>query len=153
MFEGQHYQNGYITRDVESAILQFRNRGGVDRVISFEGPVEVTTPKGHGLAVTKLAFIWINNLQYELIQPVSGLVDIYSDELPADESIKLHHVCMRVPEWDKFRDRADKMGFPVVLEGGNDALKFLYLDTRDFLGHYLEYVWMTPERWTALGRG
>jgi Glyoxalase/Bleomycin resistance protein/Dioxygenase superfamily len=151
MLEGQHYQNGYITRDIEKAIARFRNYAGVENVVSFEVPVEVTTPKGRGTAVSKLAFIWINNLQYELIQPVSGLVDVYSEALPADDSIKFHHICMRVPEWNDFRARVDRMGYPVVLEGGSDALKFLYLDARDFLGHYLEYVWMTSERWTQLG--
>jgi hypothetical protein len=151
MLEGQHYQNGYITRDIGKAIAQFRGRAGVENIVSFEVPFEVTTPKGRGTAVSKLAFIWINNLQYELIQPVSGLVDIYSDALPADDSIRFHHICMRVPEWNDFRARVDQLGYPVVFEGGGDALKFLYLDARDFLGHYLEYVWMTPERWTQIG--
>jgi catechol 2,3-dioxygenase-like lactoylglutathione lyase family enzyme len=151
MLEGQHYQNAYITRDIEKAVESFRTRSGVKNVIRFEGPVELTTPKGRGTAVSKLAFIWINNLQYELIQPVSGLVDIYRDELPDDDRLKLHHICMRVPEWDDFRARVDQKGYRVVLEGGGDMLKFIYIDARDFVGHYLEYVWMTPERWTAMG--
>jgi hypothetical protein len=119
--------------------------------MSFEGPVEVPTPHGRGTAVSKLAFIWINNLQYELIQPVSGLVDIYRDQLPDDDSLKFHHICMRVPEWDNFRARVDQKGYRVVLEGGSDMLKYIYIDGREFVGHYLEYVWMTPERWSALG--
>lgn len=151
MLEGQHYQNGYVTRDIDKAIEGFRNRGGIDDIMSFEVPVEVNTPKGRGTAVSKLAFIWVNNLQYELIQPVSGLVDIYTDELPEDDSVKFHHICMRIPEWDSFRARVEDMGYPVVLEGGSDQLKFLYLDARDVTGHYLEYVWMTPERWRDIG--
>jgi catechol 2,3-dioxygenase-like lactoylglutathione lyase family enzyme len=151
MLEGQHYQNAYITRDIEKAIEVFRTRGAAKKALRFEGPVEVTTPKGRGTAVSKLAFIWVNNLQYELIQPVSGLVDIYKDELPADDRLKFHHVCMRVPEWDNFRARVDQQGYRVVLEGGGDMLKYIYIDARDFVGHYMEYVWMTPERWTAMG--
>ena len=151
MLEGQHYQNAYITRDIEKAVESFRTRSGVKNVIRFEGPVELTTPKGRGTAVSKLAFIWIDDLQYEIIQPVSGLVDIYKDELPDDDRLKFHHICMRVPEWDNFRARVDQKGYRVVLEGGGDMLKYIYIDTRDFVGHYLEYVWMTPERWTALG--
>jgi hypothetical protein len=27
----------------------------------------------------------------------------------------------------------------------------VYVDARDTVGHYLEYCWMTPERWAALG--
>jgi len=151
MLEGQHFQNAYITRNIEQAIEQFRTRVGVENAISYEVPVEVWTPKGQGIATNKIAFIWVGNLQYELIQPVSGLVDIYSDALPADDSMKFHHICMRVPDWADFRARVDQQHYPVVLEGGSDALKFLYLDARDFLGHYLEYVWMTPERWAAVG--
>ena len=150
MFEGYHYQNGYITRNIDKAIEQFRQRGA-DQVTSIEVPVELTTPKGKGIAVSKLAFIWIDNLQYELIQPVSGLVDVYTDELPDGDSVKFHHICMRVDDWDDFRSRVAEKGYPVVLEGGSDQLKFLYLDARDVVGHYLEYVWMTPERWTQLG--
>lgn len=151
MLEGQHFQNGYITRDIAKAITQFCDRGGVGQVQSFEVPVEVTTPKGHGMATSKLAFIWVNNLQYELIQPVSGLVDIYSEQLPADDSVKFHHICMRVPDWNAFRERVEQQPCPVVLEGGGDQLKFLYLDARDLVGHYLEYVWMTPQRWDQIG--
>jgi hypothetical protein len=73
MLEGQHYQNAYITRDIEKAVAGFRARSAVEKVMRFEGPVEVTTPNGRGTAVSKLAFIWINNLQYELIQPVNSL--------------------------------------------------------------------------------
>ena len=151
MLEGQHYQNAYITRDIEKAIEGIRARSAGANIMRFEGPVEVTTAKARGTAISKLAFIWINNLQYELIQPVSGLVDIYRDELPEDDSLKFHHICMRVPEWDNFRARVDQEGYPVVLEGGSDMLKYIYIDAREFVGHYLEYVWMTPQRWTAMG--
>ena len=151
MLEGRHFQNGYITRNIEKGIEQFRSRAGADRIMSFEMPVEVTTPTGKGIALSKIAFIWIDNLQYELIQPISGLVDVYRDELPADDGIKFHHICMRVPDWSDFRSRVAEKGYPVMLEGGGDALKFLYIDARDMVGHYLEYVWMTPERWKQVG--
>ena len=149
MLEGQHYQNGYVTRNIDKALQRFRHVS--DRVLSFEVPVEVTTPQGHGTALSKIAFVWIDNLQYELIQPVSGLVDIYTEALPADDSVRFHHACMRVHDWNDFRDRVRRAGHSVVLEGGSDALKFLYIDGRELVGHYLEYVWMTPQRWSAIG--
>ncbi len=151
MLEGRHYQNAYITRDIDKAVETFRTRAGVKDVMRYEGPVEVITPRGRGTAVNKLAFIWIGDLHYELIQPVSGFVDVYRDELPADDSLRFHHVCMRVDDWDVFRSNVERQHYPVVLEGGSDALKYVYLDARDFLGHYLEYTWMVPERWTAMG--
>lgn len=151
MLEGVHYQNGYITRDIEKAIALFSERSGVENVTSFEVTVPVITPRGSGMATNKLAFIWINNLQYELIQPVSGLVDVYTEQLPDDDSIRFHHACMRIDDWDDFRARVDAKGYSVVLEGGSDLLKYVYLDARDYVGHYLEYVWATPERWAQMG--
>lgn len=142
-----------MSRNIEKAIEAFKTRSGVTSVTSLEVTQEVITPKGRGSATNKLAFIWIDNLQYELIQPISGLVDVYTDALPDNDSMKFHHICTRVDDWNDFRARVDKAGYPVVLEGGSgDALKYLYLDARDYVGHYIEYVWMTDERWTSMAK-
>jgi hypothetical protein len=151
MIEGRHYQNAYVTRNIDKAIESFRKRSDVQDVMTIEIEQELWTPRGSGVAREKLAFIWINNLQYELIEPVSGLVHVYADELPDDDSMKFHHICMRVPDWDEFRARVEKAGHPIALEGqSGDALRFLYLDARDYVGHYLEYVWCTEERWAQM---
>ena len=151
MIEGRHYQNAYITRDIQKAIGAFKDRADVRRVIQFEGSTQVMTPTGPGTLTNKLAFIWVGDLQYEFIEPVSGKVDLYRDALPADDALSFHHICMRVDDWDDFRARAARQPYPVVLEGGSDALRFLYLDARELLGHYLEYTWMTSERWAQIG--
>jgi hypothetical protein len=151
MLEGHHYQNAYVTRDIGRWIETFKLRADIDRLITYEGATEVVTRSGPGVQSCKLAFIWIGDLQYELIEPISGAVDIYRDALPAGDGLVFHHICMRVPAWEPFRDRVDTQPYPIVLEGGNEALRFLYLDARQFLGHFLEYTWMTEERWLQLG--
>jgi len=151
MFVGKHFQNAYITRDIEKAVTDLCAQAGIDKGMWFEADVEVTTPKGRGPLKNKLAFIWINGIQYELIEPVSGLCDVYSDELPDDDTMRFHHICMRVDEWGSFREQVENQPLPVILEGGDENLRFLYLDARDTVGHYLEYVWMTPERWQQVG--
>ena len=84
--------------------------------------VQGSTPRGHDrgarLQTQKLAFIWVGDLQYELIQPISGAVDVYRDALPADDGLQFHHICMRVGDWDEFRPRGRQPALPVVLEGG-----------------------------------
>lgn len=151
MLEGYHFQNAYVTRDVDRWVEVFRSRATVRKVLGYEGSTPVVTTAGPGIQTQKLAFIWVGDLQYELIQPISGAVDLYRDALPADDGLQFHHICMRVSDWGEFRPRVDKQPYPVVLEGGNEALRFLYLDARPFLGHYLEYVWMTAERWGQMG--
>ncbi len=151
MLLGRHYQNAYVTRDVAKAIETFKAQADVRKVITYEGSTTITTPAGQGVQTNKLAFIWVEDLQYELIEPVSGMVDIYREALPADDSLKFHHICMRIDDWDDFRARVDEQPYPVALEGGNEQLRFLYLDARAFLGHYLKYTWMTPERWLQMG--
>ena len=151
MLEGQHYQNAYVTRDVDKWVDTFRSQAAVDRVIAFEGTTRVMTPAGEAEQTNKIAFIWVGNLQYELIQPVGGTVNLYREGLPAGDGLLFHHICMRVPEWEPFRARVAAQPYPVALEGGNDALRFLYLDTRPFLDHYVEYTWMIDERWRQLG--
>lgn len=156
MLEGRHYQNAYVTRDIAKAVDMFKAMLGAANATTIEIEQDLVTAKGSGKARQKLAFIWIDNLQYELIEPVSGLVDVYTDALPADDNVKFHHICMRVDDWDAFRARVEREGWPVAMEGqSGDQLKFLYLDARETLGHYLEYVWMTDERWAqvvAMGR-
>jgi glyoxalase/bleomycin resistance protein/dioxygenase superfamily protein len=149
LFLENHYQNAYVTRDLDQALAMFRTQYGFDEFKRIEVQVEVETPAGRGTAGVKLALGWVGNLQYELIQPVSGLVDVYREAVSDQHLIRFHHVCMRVHDWDRFRAELDQ---PVVLSGGTPGhLQFVYVDARDTVGHYLEYCWMTPERWAALG--
>ncbi|HMK87412.1 MAG TPA: VOC family protein [Steroidobacteraceae bacterium] len=147
-----HYQNAYVTSDLDRALEIFRTQYGFDGFKRIEVSYELTTPAGRGSASVKLALGWIGSLQYELIQPVSGLIDVYREGLDARSPMRFHHVCMRVPDWTEFRARVDREKRSVVMEGGTPGhLLWLYVDARDSLGHYLEYCWMTPERWAMIG--
>lgn len=151
MLLANHYQNAYVTRDIEKALDIFRTRYGVPDARYFQAEVEVTTPKGKGLAVNKVSFIWIGNLQYELIEPVSGPVDIYRDALP-EQGLRFHHICMRSHDWDATLAEVERQQLPIVYRGDTSSgLKFIYADARDTLGHYLEFTWVPPAVWTAMG--
>lgn len=153
MITGHHYQNAYICADIDAAIEAFRTRADFGEVRPFEVEQQLWTPQGMKRVATRLAFIWIGALQYELIEVLddeSGICANYKDN---GGLLHFHHVCMRVPEWEPFRAAVAAQDLPVVLERANegDLLKFLYLDGREFCGHYLEYTWMTDERWVQLG--
>ncbi|QIG78840.1 VOC family protein [Stakelama tenebrarum] len=151
MLEGRHYQNAYVTRNRDKWLERFPRIATADTILTHEGTTPVMTPEGPGEQTCRLAFIWIGGLQYELIEPVGGDVGIYADALPEGDALQFHHICMRVPDWTDFRARVDTQRYPIVLEGGSDHLRFLYLDMRETLGHYCEYCWMHEAMWTRMG--
>ena len=152
MISGHHYQNAYIVEDIDAAIASFRGRAEFGDVRPFVIEQQLWTPEGMKLVSTKLAFIWIGELQYELIEVLHDESGIYANWQDNGGLLHFHHVCMRVPEWEPFRAAVAEQDLSVVLERANegDQLKFLYLDGREFCGHYLEYVWMSDERWAQL---
>jgi hypothetical protein len=86
-----------------------------------------------------------------LIEPISGPVDVYREAVLPGGGLRFHHIAMRVMDWDVFRAEVDRRKFPIAYAGsGQGGLKFLYLDVRDTLQHYLEYVYAPPEVWKRL---
>lgn len=153
MITGRHYQNAYVTRNVDKAVATFREHADVRTIMEIETPVQVWTPLGEGSGVQKLAFVWVEDLNYELIEPKSGdVLAIYRDALPEDDGLQFHHVCHVVDDWAELEAKIAASPFPVLLKGGTPGmLQFCYTDTRSWLGHYTEYVWMVPDRWAAMG--
>ena len=152
MLTGRHFQNAYICDDIEAAIELFRARAEIGDIPVMDVDQKISTPAGPKRVATRLAFIWIGDLQYELIQVVADETGIYANYQDNGGSLHFHHVCVRVDDWDAFRAQVDQQDLAVVMERANlgDPLKFLYLDARKFCGHYLEYVWATDEMWARM---
>ena len=108
MLEGQHYQNAYVTRDIDKAVARVTARADVRSVVQFEATTEVLTAAGTMPHTIKLAFIWVGDLQYEFIEPIAEAVPMFSTMLPYDDVPRFHHSCARVPDWDDFRRRVDE---------------------------------------------
>ena len=151
MFLEKHYQNAYVTPNIDLAIERLRAVHGTPDFMTIEASTPVWTPNGEGVATNKLALGWVGHLQYELIEPVSGPVGIYRDAISGDQLLRFHHVAMRADDWDRLLADVDTQKKPIVYRGETDGLKFIYVDARDTLGHYLEYVWATPEKWQIMG--
>ena len=156
MFTGHHYQNAYNCPDINAAIAAMRAHGHDGEVRVFEIPQLVDTPNGPKKVATKLAFVWVGDMQYELIEVIEDETGVYGNYAGAGSNgggvMHFHHACTRVDDWDSFRAAVDAQDLPVVFERAHegDPLKFLYLDARSVCGHYLEYCWMTDERWAQM---
>lgn len=149
-----HYQNAYVTRDLDKAIQALSEVHGVQGFWPIEADFSLKTPDGEKSARMRVALGWVDKLQIELIQPLSGFTEIYSAYLPEDEAdatLRLHHVAVRREDLDAMRAEIAQLDAPVVFEGEGAGIQYVLVDARKSLGHYLEYVWATPEGWTMVG--
>ncbi len=147
------FQNAYVTRDLDKAIETFKAVHGVPEFITLElDNIPVKTVYGEGPVKLRVALGWIDNLQIELIEPVSGLCRHYTDYLPDDaDSSRFHHVCMRVSDMERTRAEVAAQGGVIVYEGEVPGCAYIYVDARATIGHYVEYLWMSEEMWAGTG--
>jgi Glyoxalase/Bleomycin resistance protein/Dioxygenase superfamily len=143
LFLARHFQNAYVTRDIDAAAAMFASRHGI---LSFHYMRDI--PFGPG-ATIHIGLAWAGDVMVELIQPGGDAANLYSTMLPPDgQLVRFHHLghlLDRRDDWDVVVGRAEKSGMPVVLHGNNHGINYLYLDARGDTGHYLEYVHLDPE--------
>ena len=149
-----HFQNAYVTHDLEKAIELMEKRYGVRGLVPVDLEIDIGTPAGPNKLVMRLAYAWTGRTQVELIQPQSGWIQHYVDSLPKDKTDhrpQFNHVAMRRDDPDAMLSEIDSLNLPIVMDGSVDGLRFIYVDARRELGHILEYVWTSAEFWTFLG--
>jgi hypothetical protein len=152
-FNGQ-FQNAYVTHDIDKAITLVEDHFGLTEWIRVEPDTIVHTPSGDHRAVVRVALGWSGTTQIELIEPVSGFVGHYRDYLPADKNDptpRFHHVAVRRDDQAAMRDEIARLGLPLAFEGEVPGLVFIYLDARESLGHYFEYIWADESGWKMQG--
>ncbi|MFC3174606.1 VOC family protein [Novosphingobium bradum] len=151
MLLANHFQNAYVTADIDAAVAAMVEQFALTRAPrQIDARQMFTTPDGTAEGTMRMAFIQVGHLQYELIQPVSGNVRLYADFVVPDRPLTLHHVAMRTDDIEAVRAESEAHGRPVVLEGAaQQGLRFMYVDARRTLGHYLEYVQAPEEFWGA----
>jgi len=152
MFLEGHYQNAYVTHDLDQAMAELDGRYGEIEWIRFDPEMTLKTPSGDKEASLRVAVGWAGGLNLELIQPVSGWYEAYAPFLPADKSDPtphFHHIAMRREDEDAMRAEIAELGLPLAFEGGMPGLTFIYLDGRESLGHYLEFVWGDANFWAS----
>lgn len=148
---GELCQVSYITRDLEEAMAHAKKEVGVEDFFVTEPTVEVLS-FGQKVDLTlRAAIANIGPHQFEIIQPVSGPINVYLDEVDLDRHIlNFHHIAFAITggyeNWAKLLDEihasGDEFGFLAPIEPDPSAqLCFCYVDTRKRVGHYTEFMW------------
>lgn len=148
---GDLFQMSYITRDLDAAVEHARTELGITNfhVSDAEAPV-LSGGKRQDL-VLRAAIANIGRHQFEIIQPVSGPIHVYTEAVDlSSHLLNFHHIAIAVRGgYDKFeelvaevRASGDEIAFihPPEAEE-NPMVAFCYVDTRRRLGHHTEYLW------------
>jgi hypothetical protein len=143
------FQVAYVTTDLERATRELGALYGVERYQINRG-VEIQTAAGLARADFGLAFV--GEQQLEIIQPAGGADGAYREVLPRDTyATRLHHfgrLITDVAEWEAVRASVLASGCATPVGGtfcheGAALMHYLYADTRQQLGHYLEFMCRT----------
>jgi Glyoxalase/Bleomycin resistance protein/Dioxygenase superfamily len=139
------WQVCYVTPDLERGVEELRDLLGV--MNSIDVPMDGAMFMKRGEQVeweTRVAMGARGGLIIELIEPVSGEVEVYRRALPKDGgALALHHLSMLVPlgsePWHDvevlIEERGLSIEYTIVVP---DRARLAYVDTTAQLGHWIE---------------
>ena len=142
-------QIGYATTDCAEAVRRYGERYGVSKFLLLPNTQSTISP-GRS-AVINVALAFVNGTMIELIEPVSGADAIYRDVLPMSGfAVRQHYLGYAMfseAEWQAKQEEIERQKITVVLAGeAPDVMRYQYIDLREDIGHYVEYLYY-------LGRG
>ncbi len=149
---GELFQLSYITRDLDAAMAHCKAKLGVPHFETTDAEVEVLSYGKLRPLKIRAAFGNVGRHQLELIEPVSGAIEIYTEAVDLSAHIvNFHHIAIAVrggiEQWlellEEVRASGDEFAFLCPPEPGpDDKVCFAYVDTRHSIGHYTEYLWI-----------
>jgi methylmalonyl-CoA/ethylmalonyl-CoA epimerase len=135
-------QVGIIVRDIDKARVAWAQMLGVT-------PPEVSVAESHfsrpthyqgnpSDAKAKLAFLTMDNLQIELIQPLGGK-STWQEYLEKNGE-GIHHIAFQVKGIDRYEKEFALVDMPLIQRGGWDGGAYSYIDGTNEIGCILELL-------------
>jgi hypothetical protein len=148
---GDLFQLGYVTRDLDAALDHCREELGLEGFHQSQSCAPVLAGGRVQELHLRSACLNLGRNQIELIQPISGPIEAYTEAIDlAARIINFHHVAIAVrgpfSEFERVRREVGNSGDPVAFFHPADSqdeplVAFMYVDTRERIGHYTEYLW------------
>lgn len=135
-------QVGIIVKDIEKASQHWANVLGIeppqanevssnpDRPMKYKG--EISTGSA------KLAFIQLENIQIELIQPLGG--NSTWQQFLDQHGEGIHHIGFWIKDIDGLERKFEMAGMPVEQRGGWETGAYSYMDANAILGCTIELL-------------
>lgn len=136
-----HFQLGYVVRNLGAAIARMRESFGVSKWEVRHLPRSAPS--------RALAFAYVERTMIELIDVWPEQETIFQAWRPAvDCAIRLHHLGYMLETEQEWRDviaQFDAAGIRTAFAGSaGKILDYRYFDTVESLGHYCEFVRLKP---------
>jgi len=135
----RHFQIAYATNDLDQAKTLFAERFAIRDWI--------TPPVPQNGGADRAALAWKGNGQFELVEPGPAGNSVYRNWLREDGgfALRLHHLGYIVEApFDGIPMACDRAGYPVAFDSGPQSVgRWLFADSHQALGHYLEFVMLT----------
>ena len=148
---GDLFQLSYVAKDRDRAVEFSRRKLGITNFFTFDASAPVLSRGAVQNLCLRVAVANVGTHQFEIIEPVSGPTWIYTDgkDLGRQE-LQLHHVGVAVAGpyalWQDTIARLRTDGDEIVQiseppASGEPQAMFAYVDNRNTLGHFTEYLW------------
>jgi extradiol dioxygenase family protein len=135
-----HFQMGYVVRDLKKATENLGNKFGVTKWRVVEMLPEVD--------LRYVGFAYVQNTLLELLEIKPDRDTIFSAWIPEEKSaVRLNHfeyMMESQEEWNVVSRQFEMTGFSVALPGNQADVQFAYYDTVAELGHYCELIYPGP---------
>lgn len=141
-------QLAYVTDDIDAAVAWAEGTLGTSRCHtrykSSLGGIAYVDGELVDEWVIDVALVNAGATNLEIIQPVSGAVDLYRGAIRPGAPATFHHIGVRVHDFDEATALIERAGRSWELHGDNGAIRFGYVDLSAELGHHLEVMELTP---------
>lgn len=142
------YQLGFVTKDLDKAQKFFTEElGAVPKFMVLNNPeVKNQTYRGEPVEIeVNLAFGQWGNTNIEVIQPTKGR-STYNEKLDGYDWIGLHHVAIKVFDFDKTISDLTAKGVEIAQTGEvGTGTRFHYMDYTKQFNYFLEVLYFDPE--------
>jgi hypothetical protein len=143
-----HVQIAYVTDDIDAATQHLETMLGtapfhINRNASLGGTIRVDGAIADEWEI-HAAMTYAGATNIEVIQPVRGAVDLYTDGIRPGHLLTIHHLGFVVDDFDEASRVVAASGRTWIQEATFGDIRFGYLDVTDELGHYAEIMELGP---------
>ena len=144
-FAGQHVtempivQVAWVVRDLQQAMSQWL-KIGVGPFFTLNADDVPVSYRGEASSLSMVVGLaQAGPVQIELIQQTSDKPSAYTEWEPL-KAAGFHHICRAHGGYDEGVAKLQEEGLVLVTEGNWGGTRFCYLDARDTLGCFIEFV-------------